>query len=285
MKKNILISILLSTQFSHSMLIKSILDTAANLITKRHIPKRYYSFYAPECLPELLQALNNSPENKAFHTTCIYIINDDVMPKDKKLTLIENQLKRNDFIPLHRDGLNLLQDTIKNSPHNCPVLGKSFILHAAAKNNNYPLLKIALRHMNYPDIDSCCNEQKNTALYVASQGLFPTIVETLCNNATNKNSKNEEGKTPLIGAITYPHKCLSPEKITDLLATVKTLLLFSADATIQDNNKKSAHDYVKDILTNLGYYERKTIYTEHGSIMVAYEEIQELLVAARVNKE
>jgi hypothetical protein len=185
---------------------------------------------------------------------------------------------------LHRDGLNLLQDTLKKISNDCPFLEKSFILHTAAKNNNYPLLKIALRHMSYPYIDNY-NEQGNTALYMASQGLFPTIVETLCNNATNKNSKNEQGKTPLMGAITYPHQCLSPEKIVDLLATVKILLLFSADANMQDNSKKSARDYVEDMLTNLGYYERKTIYAEYGPSMVAYEKIQELLTAPRVNKE
>jgi len=254
MKKNILFSfILFSSSLSHAMFTRQILKPQLSLVKTREITSQHpYLKDVYECLANK----NISHENKKRRISFQLHSDPDLTPHEKKILRILEDIAT----------LNIKPDTTEEQS----------LLFRIIKENDTELLNLALDNRFKLHIESK-NIHNNTPLYLAAQWGYPAIVETLIEHEANVNSKNENGKTPVIGTVLALQKSHNPQRNSLFLAILKLLQESKADIFMPDDNNKRAEDYILKALDELHNHRRRTQYNENGDLINFYEQVQTML--------
>jgi ankyrin repeat protein len=150
------------------------------------------------------------------------------------------------------------------------------LLYEITQQNDPELLSIALSHGLEKHINAK-DENHNTALYIATTYAYSNSVEILIQHKADVNIQNENGRTPLIGALLSLYSCQNPKLISSFVNIITSLKAAGAHNRIADNNKQTADDYLTEILEEISSLRQRTIHNELGEFMHIYENIRLIL--------
>jgi len=226
----------------------------------------------------LISELNELSGDKLIDKVYENIISPERTTKQKH-SYINSQLIRNDLSRDNKGDLDLMLHMVNRSDFYYSVEGQNEILHFAVKNNKQSLVQSTLtsghKYLIYqPD------EYSNTALYNAVQCGHIIIAKTLMTYGSPLNSKNEEGRTPLHGAVISPFINETTETNKNILQIMKLLKKSGAKHTIADDRGMLPIDYVREALAELDAVRKMALIdeaNEAGDLMVIYHEMENII--------